>query len=52
MHASELDEADFFRSIARSGARVMLIDTKRWAMRDKDVADIRLLEELKQRRGG
>lgn len=60
MHAGELDEAEFFRSIARSGARVMLIGrriddlilTKRWSMRDKDVTDIRLLEELKLRRGG
>jgi hypothetical protein len=29
-----------------------LILTKRWAMRDKDVADIRLLEGLKRQRGG
>lgn len=29
-----------------------LILTKRWAMRDKDVVDIRLLEALKIRRGG
>jgi hypothetical protein len=29
-----------------------LILTKRWAMRDKDVADIRLLEGLKRRREG
>lgn len=29
-----------------------LILTKRWAMRDKDVADIRLLEGLKHQRGG
>jgi hypothetical protein len=29
-----------------------LILTKRWAMRDKDVADIRLLEALKSRTGG
>lgn len=29
-----------------------LILTKRWSMRDKDVTDIRLLEELKLRRGG
>ena len=28
-----------------------LILTKRWAMRDKDVADIRLLEALKRARG-
>ena len=29
-----------------------LIATKRWAMRDKDVADIRLIEGLKRRAGG
>jgi hypothetical protein len=29
-----------------------LIVTKQWAMRDKDVADIRLLEGLKRQRGG
>lgn len=29
-----------------------LILTKRWGMRDKDVADIRFLEGLKQKRGG
>jgi hypothetical protein len=29
-----------------------LILTKRWAMRDKDVVDIRLLEGLKRQRGG
>lgn len=29
-----------------------LILTKRWAMRDKDVADIHMLEGLKQSRGG
>ena len=29
-----------------------LILTKRWAMRDRDVADIRLLEALKAREGG
>jgi hypothetical protein len=29
-----------------------LILTKRWAMRDKDIADIRLLETLKRTRGG
>jgi hypothetical protein len=29
-----------------------LILTKRWAMRDRDVADIRLLEALKARGGG
>ncbi|MBI4914660.1 MAG: hypothetical protein HY825_02340 [Acidobacteria bacterium] len=29
-----------------------LILTKRWAMRDKDVADIRLLEALRTRTGG
>lgn len=29
-----------------------LILTKRWAMRDKDVADIHLLETLKRTRGG
>jgi hypothetical protein len=28
-----------------------LIATKRWAMRDKDLADIRLLETLKRQRG-
>jgi len=29
-----------------------LILTKRWAMRDKDIADIRFLEGLKRQRGG
>jgi hypothetical protein len=29
-----------------------LILTKRWSMRDKDVADIRLLEGLKRAKGG
>jgi hypothetical protein len=29
-----------------------LILTKRWSMRDKDVADIRLLEQLKRGKGG
>jgi hypothetical protein len=29
-----------------------LILTKRWAMRDKDVADIRMLEEMKRSKGG
>ena len=28
-----------------------LILTKQWAMRDKDIADIRLLEGLKRQRG-
>jgi hypothetical protein len=29
-----------------------LILTKRWSMRDKDIADVRLLERLKQSKGG
>jgi len=29
-----------------------MILTKRWAMRDKDIADIHLLETLKRARGG
>jgi hypothetical protein len=49
VHADDFDETEFFRALAQSGARVL---TKRWAMRDKDVADIRMLEELKRSRGG
>lgn len=40
MHGDAFDEVDD------------LILTKRWSMRDKDVADIHLLETLKLSRGG
>jgi hypothetical protein len=46
VQGSDFDEAEFFRSIAASGARALL--TKRFAGRPKDLEDIRLLETLRK----
>ena len=59
MQGSDFDEAGFFRAIAASGARALLIGrslavptlddlilTKRFGGRPKDLEDIRLLEAL------
>ena len=51
MQGSDFDEAEFFRAIAVSGVRALLIGrralvTKRFGGRPKDLEDIRLLEAL------
>ena len=56
MHADPFDESIFFRAhLIRRRALIAfddLILTKRWSMREKDLADIRLLETLKRAREG
>jgi indole-3-glycerol phosphate synthase len=48
VQGSEFDETEFFRAIAASGARALLILTKRFGGRPKDLEDIRLLEALRK----
>ena len=51
MQGSEFDETEFFRAIAASGARALLIGRralKRFGGRPKDLEDIRLLEALRK----
>ena len=57
MEASDLEEIDLFRAVRGCGARSLLlgrralvIATKSWAMRAKDIADIQLLEALRRPR--